>query len=109
MEPGERSPLPLFVAVVKRVPGTPTGDGARDKRADVASSSLFRKDVLTTPSGSGNVARPDWLSGKHLDTHSGVFGAVEPILSQGLVTGVWENAVDSGSDWRLLQAYLGSI
>ena len=81
MEPGERSRLPLFVAVANRVPGAPRTD-AWVRAADVASSSLFMNDCPTTPSGSGNVAiDPGWLSSIYFDTRSGVFGAVEPILA----------------------------
>jgi len=80
MELGERSYLPLFVAVVKRVLGAPRND-AWVWAADVASSSLFMNDWPTTPSGSGNVAiGTGWLSGIYSDTRSGVFGAVEPIV-----------------------------
>ena len=81
MEPGERSRLPLFVAVVERVPGASRTD-AWVRAADVASSSLFMNDCSTTPSGSGNVAiDTGWLSGIYFDTRSGVFGVVEPIFA----------------------------
>ena len=80
----ERSPLPLFIVVVKGVPGAPSTDAW--VRADVASSSLSMNDCPSTLSGSGNVAiDPGWLSGIYSDTRSGVFGAVKPILVEGVV------------------------